>query len=330
MPSGSGARLAWLRSQGLGVACGFAVVLLLAVGSFVLAGTREGASAGVGMDDLRGFFDPPHGAHLWLYLLFPVAALYALNTVLATWDTVSRRWRLGVRAPSAYAASLVHVAFLLALAAHAASGFLGEDRGAFVLASGWQPLPGFGEARLVSLDVTSLPDGTPKEARAALEVRAPGGAVTAATVGYNAPLSAGAGARLALLGEVGRIPVAHLASGVESCAIGQGQTCRLGDVPVAVVGFAAGPGGAPQALVRARGASGREEVRALGTEGELALAGGRPLQLERLAVEPAVLLRVRDAPGNPWALASSIVLAIGIALLWRKLVPPRARAAAVE
>jgi len=136
MPSDSrGERLAWLRSQGLGLACGLATVALLAIGSFVLAATRDGASAAVGMDDLRGFFAPPHLAHLWLYLLFPVAALYAVNTVLATWDTVTRRWRGGARAPSAYAASVVHVGFLLALAAHAVGGFLGEDRGAVVVAS---------------------------------------------------------------------------------------------------------------------------------------------------------------------------------------------------
>ena len=91
MPSDSPAgrdRLAWLRSQGLGLCCGLATVALLAIGSFVIPATRDGASAGIGMDDLRGFFDPPRFAHLWLYLLFPVAALYAVNTVLATWDTV--------------------------------------------------------------------------------------------------------------------------------------------------------------------------------------------------------------------------------------------------
>ena len=97
MPSGS--RLAWLRSQGLGLACGLSTVALLAIGSVVLAATREGASAGIRGDDLRAFFDPPRPAHLWLYLLFPVAGLYAVNTVLATWDSVSRKWRGGVRAP---------------------------------------------------------------------------------------------------------------------------------------------------------------------------------------------------------------------------------------
>lgn len=328
MPSAEPARpdrLAWLRSQGLGVACGLATVVLLAAGSFVLAATREGASAGVGMDDLRGFFAPPRLAHLWLYLLLPVVGLYALNTTLATWDTVVRRWRVGMRAPSAYAASIVHVAFLLALAAHAVAGFLGEDRGAVVLASGWQEVPGFGEARLAALDVRTLPNGMPREATATLEVRDPGGALRTEKVGYNAPMSGGAGARLALLGEAGRALVARLASGAEACALAEGQSCRIGGEPVVLLGFGPGPGGAPAALVRARGPSGHPEVRALGLDGELALAGGRPLQLERLGPEPAVLVRVRDAPGTPWALASAVVLCLGVALLWRRLLPERRR-----
>jgi hypothetical protein len=319
MPSDSPAgrdRLAWLRSQGLGLCCGLATVALLAIGSFVIAATREGASAGIGMDDLRGFFEPPRLAHLWLYLLFPVAALYAVNTVLATWDTVTRRWRGGARAPSAYAASIVHLGFLLALVAHAVGGFLGEDRGAVIVHSGWQEVPGFGEARLLSLDVEALPDGMPKEAWARLEVRGADGRTTEERVGYNAPISAGAGGRLALLSDLGDAWVARLASGRDACALAEGQVCRIGGEEVRVLRVAPGAG----ALVQARGASGSQEVRWLGATTELALAGGRPLQLASVAPERAILLRSRAAPGNPWALAASVVLALGVVLMWRKLV----------
>jgi hypothetical protein len=321
MPSGS--RLGWLRSQGLGVACGLATVALLAVGSFVVAATRDGASAGIGMDDLRGFFAPPRVEHVWLYLLFPVAGLYAVNTALATWDTVTRRWRTGIRAPSAYAASLVHAGFLLGLAAHAAAGFFGEERGEVVVASGWQAVPGFGEARLVSLDVDALPDGMPRSAWATLEVRGADGRVGREKVGYNAPLSAGGGARLALLADLGRVRVARLVSGPDGCAVAARGACRVGDEEVTLLAVRPGPGGALAALVRARGSSGREEAAWLAQDGELALAGGRPLQLAGIAVEAAVLLRARSAPGNPWALAASVVLAAGVALLWRKLLPAR-------
>jgi hypothetical protein len=321
-------RLAWLRSQGLGLLCGFATVVLLAVGSVVLTATREGASAGIHMDDLRGFFAPPRVEHLWLYLLFPVAGLYALNTLLATWDTVARKWRAGIRAPGAYAASVVHVGFLLALAAHGVGGFLGADGGGVLVGPGWQEVPGFGEARLLSLEVASLPDGMPREAWARLELRDGSGALSRRTVGYNVPLSAGGGASLALLAEFGQAWVARIVSGGESCALAEGQRCRLGGEPVRLVRLVAAPGGGPAALVAARGPSGREETRVLSRGGELPLAGGRLLQLDRVAPEDVVALRTRDTPGHPWALASGVVMAIGIALLWRKLLRRRPSRAA--
>ena len=42
-----------LRSQGLGLICGQLTVLLLAIGSFVIANTRTGASREVRGDDIR-------------------------------------------------------------------------------------------------------------------------------------------------------------------------------------------------------------------------------------------------------------------------------------
>ena len=93
----------WLRSQELGLACGLATVALLAVGSVVLPATADGASKGIALDDVRPFFDRPSSTHAWFYGLVAVLAAYALNTALATWHSVTRRWRAGVRAPTAYA-----------------------------------------------------------------------------------------------------------------------------------------------------------------------------------------------------------------------------------
>lgn len=329
MPSDRPDRLSWLRSQGLGLVCGFLTVLLLAVGSVVLAATRDGASAAVGMDDLRGFFTPVSWVHTWLYLLFPVAALYGVNTVLATWDTVSRRWRGGVRAPSAYAASIVHVGFLLAFVAHGVGGFWGEDRGGVVLTSGWQEVPGIGEARLVSITTELLPGGMPKRVDGRVELRGPDGAVREAPLGYNVPLATAGAGVVALLAEQGRVWVAQLGSSGAGCALAEGQSCRLGQDQLTLVGVGPGPGGAAVRVV-ARGASGREELRALAVREEIALASGRPLRLERLAPEQAVLLRVREAPGNPWALAAAVVLSLGLALMWRRFLPRRATAADPE
>jgi hypothetical protein len=316
-------RLAWLRSQGLGLACGFATVVLLAVGSVVLTATRDGASAAVHLDDLRGFFAPPRIEHLWLYLLFPVGGLYAANTVLATWDTVTRKWRAGLRAPGVYAASVIHVGFLLALVAHGVGGFLGSDGGGVLVGPGWQQVPGFGDARLVSLDVATLPDGTPREVWARLELRDRGGRVRPETVGYNVPLSTGGGASLALLSDFGQAWIARLVSGEASCDLADGQGCLLGGERVRLVRLVPAPGGGPAALVAARGPSGREETRVLARGGELPLASGRVVQLASVGPAQVVALRVRDTPGHPWALAAGVVMAVGIGLLWRKLLRRR-------
>ena len=323
MPSASPSpdRWRWLRSQGLGLCCGFGTVLLLAVGSVVMAATREGASARIQLDDLTGFFAPPRAAHWWLYLLFPLAGLYALNTTLATWENLARRWRLGQRAPTAYAAAVVHVGFLVALLAHAVGGFGSEERGAAVVGPTFQPLPGFGEARLVTLDVDSLPGGMPRTVRAALEVRAaPGATARAAEVGFNQPLSEGFGARLALLQEFGQAPAVRLSSLGERCELLEGQRCLLGGEPVEVAALAQVPGSQGMAvLLRARGPDGAPAERWLSPGGLLPLVRGRPLSLDSIGEAPAVLLRVRETPGNPWALLSALVLSLGAGLLWRRL-----------
>ncbi len=327
MPSASppGGRLAWLRSQGLGVICGYGTVLLLAVGSVVMALTREGASAGIGQDDLTGFFLRPSPAHLWLYLLVPLVALYALNTTLATLDNVRRRWRAGQRAPSAYAVAVLHAAFLVALAAHAVAGFLSVDGGTTVLASSWQPLPGFGEARLAGVEVDRLPGGMPEEVRATLEVRRPDGSRERVVVGYDRPLSAGWGARLALLQDEGRAAVARFSSGADHCALAEGQRCLVGGDPVELLALSAVPGTPdPAALVRASGPDGRVVERWVMRGGLLMLRNARPLSLDTvIPAEPAVLLRVRQTPGVPWALAAAVLLTLGTALLWRRLGPRR-------
>src|SRR5574341_553711 len=236
-PAGA-SRFAWLRSQGLGLLCGFGTVLLLAVGSVILSATRQGASAAVGFDDLRGF--------------------YALNTLLATWDTVVRKWRAGVRALGPYAASVIHVGFLLAMFGHALGGFTSKDHEPVIVTERWSQVPGFGEARLLTLEVDSMPNGMPRSARATLALREVDGATSQEIVDYDQPLSRGFGGHLALLAEVGQVDV---------------------------------PGLGPR---------------------------------------PAILLRPRTTPSNPWALASAVLVGVGVLLMWRRLIPRRASAAVGE
>jgi hypothetical protein len=198
-PSGAARLLALIGSQGLGVACGLSTVLLLAVGSVVLVATAGGASQNVAMDDLRGFFAEPSWAHLWLYLLVPVLSVFALNTFVGALDDVVARWRAGLRAPSAYAAALLHVGFLLALVAHLVGGFWGEEGNPVVIGARFVELDHGRAARVEKVDVTRLPNGMLEQAYATLEVRDTSGRTHVEVVSYNAPLSFGFGSELYVL-----------------------------------------------------------------------------------------------------------------------------------
>jgi len=315
---------ALLRAQGLGLLCGFGTVLLLAVGSFVLAATRQGASAGIHMDDLRGFLVRPSWVHSWFYLLVLIFGLYVVNTTLATWHSLARKLRAGVRSPARYAPALFHVAFLLALGAHGAGGLWGEEQGETVLAVGsWQPLPDGRQARLLSLEVDRLPGGMPREVRADVELRDAAGRLERERVGYNQPISSGLGAELHLLADQGAVPVAEVAMGAERCALLPQGACRLGGLELTLLGAAEPGQRAPRALAQVRVAGpGRPPQDVWLAEGREAPApDGRPLLLAGVAQRPAILMRSRAAPGNPWAFASALVIALGVALLWRRFLP---------
>lgn len=199
-------RLAWLRSQELGLVCGFLAVLLLAGGSVVLAATREGASAAVQMDELGGFFAPVRVEHLWLYALVPVMALYALNTALCTWDSVVKRLRRGARDLPGWAPVLLHVAFLFLLLGHGVSGLWAREGAPVELGRDWTPLEGGEAVRVVDWTLDRLPSGRLKAADLKLELRDAQGGVREEHLGYNQPVSSGFGARLLLIARLNEGP----------------------------------------------------------------------------------------------------------------------------
>jgi hypothetical protein len=308
-------RWTWLRSQGLGVCCGLATVLLLAVGSVVISATRDGASAGLQLDDVRIFFDEPSLTHLWFYTLIPVMTLYALNVTLATWHSVTGRWRVGIRNPQAYAAAIIHVAFLLTLVAHLVGGVGGREAAA-VIGSNWTELATGEEARLTSLEMDRLPNGMPRAIRAAIETRSPGGNATSEVLGYNEPLSRGFGADLVLLQQPVAISTATLISGEDRCTVAPGGNCTLSGRVIELADLRVTEPHGAMANVQVGDRSGWI------FPGEtVAVDAGPPLTLVEVGQEAAVAVRLRHAPGNPWALLAAVLLAVGVLLMWRRFLP---------
>jgi hypothetical protein len=313
-----------LFSQGLGVICGQATVLLLAIGSAVLSITREGASAAIAMDDMRAFFDAPSVVHLWFYLLVLVLTLYALNTTLATWQNVAKKWRAGIRAPRFYAPAVIHVAFLIGLLAHGVGGIGGAELDRLMLGPSWRHLADGREARVTGLEVESNPDGSMKQVRASVETRDAEGSSSETVVYYNGPLSRGLGSELMLLIRPHSVPTLRLARGENRCDVEVEGSCELGDVRAELL-YLHPPLQAGQstfAQLRVQNNNGADSESFSLTPGRSKqLADGSLLVIEGLESRPAILLRHRRAPGNPLALLASILLGLGLLMMWRRFSP---------
>jgi hypothetical protein len=322
-------RTAWLSSQGLGVICGQATVLLLAIGSVVLAATRDGASAAIEMDDLRGFFDPPSVVHLWFYLLVLALTLYALNATLATWQNVVKKWRAGIRAPRFYAPAVIHVAFLVGLLAHGVGGIAGAELDPLVLGPSWTQLGDGREGRVTGLEVEPNPDGSMKQVRASVETRDAGGPSSETVVYYNGPLSRGLGSDLMLLIRPHSVPTLQLARGEDRCDVEVEGVCELGGVRAELLylhpPLQAGQSAFAQLRVQ-NTSSGDAETFSLVPGRSKQLADGSLLAIEGLEARPAIGLRHRRAPGNPLALLASILLGLGLLMMWRRFSPQAATA----
>jgi len=308
-----------LRSQGLGVACGVATVLLLAIGSFVLSWTGDGASAGVRMDEIRAFLAEPSPWHFWFYALVPVLALYAVNTLLATLHNVQTKWRAGVRSPFRYGPAVLHVSFAVALLAHMIGGLWSAERGTVLADGAWSPVGDGREIRLVDLDVDSYPNGQPRGVRARVELRAADGAVETRVAAFNAPISDGWGSRLLLVSRWGNTPpTVRFTLGANDCRAAIGEGCALGAHKLMLKEIRTLPDGQTKLPVILLAGGGRSPHTVMvAPHGGVATAEG-PLTATYVPPGPAVLFRYRYAPGDPWALAASLLLAAGVVLLGRR------------
>lgn len=305
-----------LASQGLGVVLGQVTVLLLALGSMVIAVTRDGASRALRLDEIKPFFAEPSLWHSWFYLLLPVLALYALNTILCTWSATLRKWRHGQRSIWHHGAALMHVGFLLTLVAHLIGGWGSHSGRPLRVGSQWVDLDSERRLRLKDVQPSFHPNGQLKQAQAIFEEQR-AGKIADRVVAYNQPLSRDWGAELHLLSGLDQALVAELSQGGQHCGATVGEVCRLGRRRLLLRRvFSGGHWGERPLLVVDQLPEGPRLMLILGEPS--AVAGEAPLVLNRLASQRVALLMPRYAPGNPVALFGALTMILGIIFLGRR------------
>jgi hypothetical protein len=188
----------------------------------------------------------------------------------------------------------------------------------------WGDLGDGRQARVAALDVERYSSGSTKQVRASVEVRDSKGAVAPAVVHYNGPLSRGLGRDLLLLIRPEAVPVVRLVRGPLHCDLEVEGSCDLGGVHAELLYLHPPPGRNQGAFARVRvrnSGGGGTEVFWLIPGRPKRLADGSLLSLGGIETHPGILLQRRHAPGDPWALLASILLTIGMAMMWRRFVP---------
>jgi hypothetical protein len=156
--------------------------------------------------------------------------MYAINTLLATWDSLSSKWTRGIRSPRSYAASVIHVAFLTAMLAHLVGGLWGKEHEQIVARHEWSPIDERREIRVAKVDIERIPRGPIKQIWATVHTRSSEEptVVEEALVHFNGPLTFQAGSEVLLLNRQGELPAGALfLSGSEECALELGERCTL-------------------------------------------------------------------------------------------------------
>jgi hypothetical protein len=319
----SEAKVHWLRSQGFGFVCAQATVLLLGLGSFIIASTRDDASAELTMDEVRPFFTHPRPLHAWFYLLLGVLTLYALNTGLCTFDSLRARFRRGALDASSLGSSVIHVSFLIGLGAHLVGGLWNEEQPTVRLSPAFSALDDGAQARVTQVTFERTPSGKVKDLEARVELREADGTTHSEPVGYNQPLSRHFGTELFLVAQAGDEPVsASVTVDGQACELALGGSCG----PVTLTSLQ-GPGrSAAGPVARFSTASGGRFSLAEG--GARALDGGARVTLLHVGSQPLLQLRHRHTPGFPLAGLSALALAAGLLMMGRRWLKPPSQLAA--
>ena len=308
----------FLRSQKTGVVSAFTAAALLGAGSIWMS-LFPALYKGLGMDDIRFLFSPWRVEHAWFYALVTALTVWALSTLWCTASTLRARLRLGVRRPSAYGTSIIHVAFLLALVAHLQGG-LGSETHRHVVGPQGVEIAG-ARYRTVALDEERYPTGMPRVVTATFE-RTRGNTTETVTAGYNRPIVLDAGRRILLLGRYAQVASAVIHHRGERVTLPPGRPVKVGE-DVLTLG---------RVFERA---SLRVPVAQLSIEGPNRFRGMLPLTREPdpsrtafvdIVRSPMVALTERHIPGILLVGMTALLLLLGVAFVaWERLRVARTR-----
>lgn len=162
----------FLASLNLGLWLMGGIMLLFALGSFVNNG--ENAAAINDLPLFEWLRLAPLSASWWLWAAVALLALLVLNTLLCSFETLRRKYRL-TALPLLLAPQLMHAGFLFIVVAHLVSASGGGKDALQVFEGTTIPLPGGGGLQVERLDGEMSPMGFLTAFRADLRCITPSG-----------------------------------------------------------------------------------------------------------------------------------------------------------
>ena len=193
----------FLKSQKTGIVIGFTVTGLLIIGSLIM-NFYPRSYDGLSGEDILFFFQNVKPINIWFYVMFLAFIMYGIGIFFCTLDSVIRKVKSRTRKIPLYGASIVHVGFLVTLAAHLIGGIGSESGKPFTVANSWVEAGDF-EIKVSDFKSTAYPNGMPKKIYASMKIRRNGQEFNR-ILGYNNPILLDHGTKEILLQTYGSVP----------------------------------------------------------------------------------------------------------------------------
>ncbi len=193
----------FFKTQKTGIIIGFTVTGLLIIGSLIMNFLPKDYEELSG-EDITFFFKNIKPINIWFYLMFVAFAMYGMSIFFCTLNSVIKKIRSRTRKIPLYGASIVHIGFMVTLAAHLIGGIGSDSGNPITVADTWVDTGDF-EMKVADFKSTSYPNGMPKRIRAHMKIRRDGKEIDD-TFGYNNPVLLDHGTKEILLRTYGNVP----------------------------------------------------------------------------------------------------------------------------